>query len=154
MKQLLVLFALLAIGHSALTFCNKAGYSISASVGFHEGDTWSSRGWYLIDSGDCSNVITGDLNDRFYYAYAMSTGGHVWSGSYTFCTLPTKYYIYGDMNCGSRGYNTTGFSQVDVGNNLGYTLNFITTLDGTHTFGQESGETIAKEATMKVADTH
>eukprot|EP01124_Arcella_intermedia_P000057 TRINITY_DN10029_c1_g1_i3.p1 TRINITY_DN10029_c1_g1~~TRINITY_DN10029_c1_g1_i3.p1 ORF type:complete len:145 (-),score=21.93 TRINITY_DN10029_c1_g1_i3:59-493(-) len=127
---LLLLVAFFAISSSDLTFCNKVGYTISCSIGFHKWDSWASKGWYKINSGNCSNVITGNLDYPYYYAYAKSDGGHTWDGPNDMCTTPKNFYIYGYQNCTSRGFYTNGFLEIYTEGNVSYTLDFVDTLEG------------------------
>jgi uncharacterized membrane protein len=110
-----------------LTICNKTGYLTSVAIGYQEGENWVSEGWWNIEGGDCAIVLEGDLQLRYYYAYAEHDEiGGGWSGDYTFCTSDNKFTILGDTNCEARGYRTTGFFQIDTGETaLDYTQNLV-----------------------------
>ncbi len=109
-----------------LEICNNTGYLASVAIGYSSGDTWVSEGWWNIEGGDCATVVDGDLPLRYYYLYAEhdEVGGG-WSDEYYFCTSDNKFTIVGDTNCESRGYNTTGFVEIDTEDALDFTFTLI-----------------------------
>lgn len=107
-----------------LEICNKTGYLTSVAIGYAgEDDTWVSEGWWNIEGGDCATVISGDLALRYYYLYAEHDEiGGSWSDEYYFCTSDNKFTILGDTNCEQRGYQTTGFLEIDTEDYFDFTF--------------------------------
>ncbi|MBE1294984.1 MAG: DUF1036 domain-containing protein [Rhodobacteraceae bacterium] len=100
---------------AGLEICNSSGRSLSIAVGYAEGKSWISKGWWNIDHGDCQEPVRGDLQNRYYYYLATDAGAPFASGDYAFCTTPDVFTIHGDENCAARGYDSTGFRQLDTG---------------------------------------
>ncbi|ANP35680.1 hypothetical protein JL2886_00754 [Phaeobacter gallaeciensis] len=100
---------------AGLEICNDAGRSLSVAIGYADGDTWVSKGWWNIDAGDCKTPLGGDLKNRYYYYRANSSGSAFASGDFTFCTTSQAFTISGDSECAARGYESTGFRKLDTG---------------------------------------
>lgn len=87
---------------------------------------WNSQGWWNLQSGECTTVFWHQLNHRnsFWYVYAESSDGGVWSGNNYFCVVPGDEFHLGNANarCGGRG-KRYGFSEVNTGNAKDYTFN-------------------------------
>ncbi|MER2520773.1 MAG: DUF1036 domain-containing protein [Bdellovibrionales bacterium] len=137
----LIVVALLALplpkAQAALVYCNRTQQPIEAALGYRgpmvEGvSSWTSEGWWRIESGQCSRVYGQQLKQRFYFYYAIAktTQGpdkqpFVWSGKFRFCTDIKAFRIEGDEDCEGRGYLARGFQQLDIGVNAhDYTLDF------------------------------
>ena len=138
---LLVFFAVLAMpfhpAQAALVFCNRTQQPIEAAVGYrgtvdNDAEDWISEGWWRIEPGQCARVYNNALKERFYfdYAVALAPTAHnktpfTWAGKYQFCADTKAFRVEGDGDCDSRGYQTKGFQQIDVGTNTrDYTLDF------------------------------
>jgi uncharacterized membrane protein len=107
-----------------LTICNKTGYPADVAVGYQSGDDWQSKGWYQIDGGHCTEVISGDLTQRYYYFYAFRTQGPgmIWHGDYWLCVSQDSFTIVGATErCTERGYQKKGFIQIDTGDYKSFT---------------------------------
>ena len=77
-----------------LNFCNGSPLTIYAAVGQSVGQTWQSEGWWKINPGDCSTVVGGDLQQRYYYAFAQTPGGKwKWTGDTSFCVRSASFTI-------------------------------------------------------------
>ncbi len=74
------------------------------------------EGWWRIPSKVCTSVIEGDLNSRYFYLHGedSETGGR-WRGPVFLCTSSKEFKIEGRKNCFARGYERTGFFEVDTG---------------------------------------
>ena len=122
---------------AALSFCNRTKVAIEAALGYradteNKTDEWISEGWWRIESGQCARVYNQPLALRFYfyYAHALSQASKdapptVWSGKYTLCTDIKAFRAEGADNCAPRGFQSTGFQELDLGPNVrDYTLDF------------------------------
>jgi len=52
--------------------------------------------------------------------------GGEWSGPAFMCTYEKQFTIKGIENCVKRGYERTGFSEIDTGKHRSWTVNLIT----------------------------
>jgi uncharacterized membrane protein len=127
-----VIFSLLAAlcfvsANAALTLpanagvfvCNETGARVSVAVGYDEGNSSSSHGWYNLSPNDCVNPIVGAIpNYRFYY-YAHGNGME-WvddeEGGY-FCTSKAAFDYWLASDC--EGHN---FREVNTGGQDQYTV--------------------------------
>lgn len=100
--------------YASLQFCNRTNSQLSLAVGYIANSVWTSGGWWNVTPGSCVTPISGNLTNRYYYYHAHSSGGGSWDGDYTFCTTNSAFTISGDENCSGRGYETTGFRQIDT----------------------------------------
>ncbi|MDE4131924.1 DUF1036 domain-containing protein [Phaeobacter sp. QD34_3] len=115
---------------AGLEICNDADKSLSVAIGYADGKTWVSKGWWNIDPGACKTPLSGDLKNRYYYYRANASGSPFASGDYTFCTTSSAFTIAGDTECGNRGYETTGFRKLDTGETAKhFTLTLVNTSD-------------------------
>jgi len=105
-----------------LTFCNETGVRASVSIGYVENKVWTSEGWWGVEPYDCTVVVGGDLNKRYYYWRATNTHGAFVSEKYMFCTDSSAYTIKGDENCKARGYRREGFREEDTGEARSYSV--------------------------------
>ncbi len=77
----------------------------------------------MAPSGKCAVVYQGDLHSRFFYLYvADDIGGGAWDGSNFMCTRDESFTIFGVEDCLARGYDRTGFFEVDTQNKPEWTL--------------------------------
>ena len=52
---------------------------------------------------------------EYYYVYAMDERGGEWKGKAFMCTRDREFKIEGRQDCYVRGYDRTGFFEVDTG---------------------------------------
>jgi uncharacterized membrane protein len=125
---------------AGLTICNKADVQHSFAVAFKDGDSYSSKGWWNINPGDCKIVIGGDLKRRYYYFRAIATGREFTGAEYAFCTVQASFDIVGDENCTSRGYDKSLFKKLDTGKSAkDFTLNLVVS-DPSAPLGVQAGK--------------
>lgn len=113
--------ALLAIGAisrpaaAGLQICNDGPVPIDTAIGYLEGKSWKSAGWFSVQPGQCRRVLSGDLDSQYYYGYAESAGGkYVWGGDYPFCVSSEAFTL--GQNCPPGGqYRLVGFDELDTG---------------------------------------
>lgn len=103
--------------HAALIFCNKSKQPLESSVAYREGHDWVSEGWWQLPPAQCIRVVSGSLNQRYYYYYvrSLTEPQRYWRGRYRFCTALLPYRITGTLDCQQRGYQVQGFLALDVG---------------------------------------
>lgn len=110
-------------GEGSLKVCNQTGNPVSIALGFKSAKGWQSEGWWVAPAGECESVYTGKLDARYYYIFAADDiGGGVWDGTNYMCTRDETFTISGVEDCLARGYERTGFFEVDTQNKANWTL--------------------------------
>ena len=109
--------ALLATTPAAadLRMCNNASSRVSVALAYTDGQTWVSEGWWNLKSLDCVTLLRGALAAQYYYVYAMDERGGEWKGKAFMCTNDREFKIEGRQDCYVRGFERTGFFEVDTG---------------------------------------
>jgi len=106
-----------------LRLCNKTASNIGVAVGYKLSDAWTTEGWWNVATDDCETLVKGELESRFYYIYAVDYDqGGVWGGKAIMCTRDKKFTIDGIVDCLARGYERTGFFEVDTGEQKSWTV--------------------------------
>lgn len=108
----------------SLRVCNQTGNTISIAFGYRADKGWQSEGWWVADPRACVTVFRGNLEARrYYYLYAADDiGGGVWDGDVYMCTRDETFTIFGVEDCLARGYERTGFFEIDTQNKSDWTL--------------------------------
>lgn len=106
-----------------LRVCNSTSNPVSVALGYRVERGWQSEGWWIAPPNDCATVFQGDLNARYYYLFAADDiGGGAWEGGVYMCTQDESFTIFGVEDCLARGYERTGFFEVDTGERENWTL--------------------------------
>ncbi|GGG35433.1 DUF1036 domain-containing protein [Chelatococcus composti] len=106
-----------------LRICNMTGSRVGVALGYRDAQGWMSEGWWNIDERKCETLLKGPLAGRFYYVYAVDySGGGEWGGRSYLCTRDREFSIRGIDNCLARGYERTGFFEVDTGQQKSWTI--------------------------------
>ncbi len=95
--------------------CNNTSSRVSVSLAYTDGQGWVSEGWWNLKPADCDTLLRGALAAQFYYVYAMDERGGEWKGKAFMCTSDREFKIDGRQDCYVRGYDRTGFFEVDTG---------------------------------------
>lgn len=110
-----------------LRLCNQTNSKISVAIGYKGEENWRTEGWWNftpgVDENPCKVLLSGPLRSRFYYVYAIdiSSGGE-WAGAAKLCTHQKEFTIDGIKECIPRGYDQTGFFEVDTGKQESWTI--------------------------------
>jgi uncharacterized membrane protein len=112
-----LLSALLAASTARADFrlCNQTSDRVSVALAYTDGKIWVSEGWWNLKPTDCDTLVQGPLSAEFYYVYAMDERGGEWKGKAYMCTNDREFKIEGRQDCFARGYERTGFFEVDTG---------------------------------------
>jgi uncharacterized membrane protein len=123
------LFALVALiasrAPAAADFrlCNNTGSRVGVAVGYKDGDGWATEGWWNLPARTCETVLKGTLVARYYYVYAIDYDrGGEWMGQAFMCTRDKEFTIRGIGDCLARGFDRTGFFEVDTGEQRTWTV--------------------------------
>lgn len=98
-----------------LRLCNNTLNRVSVSVAYTDGTKWVSEGWWNLKANGCEILMRGPLAAEFYYVYAMDERGAEWKGKTFMCTRDHEFHITGRQDCFVRGFDRTGFFEVDTG---------------------------------------
>jgi len=79
------------------SLCNKTSYTLSAALGFVDGDRLATMGWWRLRSGQCKVVLTEQTNPGRYFVYAEGIPGHkgplrTWSGDTPLCVENSGFF--------------------------------------------------------------
>ncbi|MCS0497535.1 DUF1036 domain-containing protein [Ancylobacter sp. MQZ15Z-1] len=103
--------------------CNQSASRVGIALGYKDGDVWATEGWWNIGAKSCETLLRGDLVARFYYVYAIDYDlGGEWSGKAFMCTREKEFTIRGIQDCLARGFDRTGFFEVDTHEQKSWTV--------------------------------
>ena len=129
----LLAIAVMLISDQALAdfrLCNNTSGRVGVAVGYKENEGWSTEGWWNLAARSCETVLRGSLVARFYYIYAIDYDrGGEWSGQAFMCTRDKEFTIRGTDDCLARGYDRTGFFEVDTGDQPSWTVQLTESAD-------------------------
>jgi uncharacterized membrane protein len=95
--------------------CNNTSNRLSVALAYTDGETWVSEGWWNLKSSACETLLRGPLAAEFYYVYAMDERSGEWKGKAFMCTRDHEFHIIGRQDCFTRGFDRTGFFEIDTG---------------------------------------
>jgi uncharacterized membrane protein len=103
--------------------CNNTASRIGLAVGYKDAQGWTTEGWWNLPARTCETVLKGNLVARYYYVYAIDYDrGGEWMGQAFMCTRDKEFTIRGIGDCLARGYDHTGFFEVDTGEQRTWTV--------------------------------
>jgi uncharacterized membrane protein len=117
--------ALLTAQPAAADFrlCNNTGSRVGIAVGYKDREGWTTEGWWNLSARTCETLMRGALVARYYYIYAVDYDrGGEWSGQAFMCTRDKEFTIRGTEDCLARGYDRSGFFEVDTTEQRSWTV--------------------------------
>ena len=103
--------------------CNRTQSRIGIALGYKDGDSWATEGWWNVAANSCETLLRGELAARFYYLYAVDYDqGGEWAGKAYMCTREKEFTIRGAEDCLARGFDRTGFFEVDTQEQKAWTV--------------------------------
>ncbi|MGN6749689.1 MAG: DUF1036 domain-containing protein [Xanthobacteraceae bacterium] len=103
--------------------CNNTASRVGIAIGYKDNDGWTTEGWWNLPARSCETVLKGNLVARFYYVYAIDYDrGGEWMGQAYMCTRDKEFTIRGIGDCLARGYDRSGFFEVDTGEQRAWTV--------------------------------
>ncbi len=106
-----------------LRLCNKTESQVGVAIGYRDKTEWSTEGWWNLPAKTCETLIPGHLSSRYYYVYAIDYDqGGEWGGRAFMCTREKEFTIRGIADCIARGYERTGFFEIDTGEQRSWTV--------------------------------
>lgn len=124
---------------AGLEVCNETSDKHTVSIGYKADGDWVSEGWWAVEAGACTTVISRDLDLRYYYYFARAKG-HKYEGKYAFCVETPAYTIVGDTDCAERGYSRELFFEADIGEATSWSV----TLEGAPVAAKSAPKAAAK----------
>jgi uncharacterized membrane protein len=112
--------------------CNNTGSRVGVAIGYKDPDgAWTTEGWWNLSSRNCETLLKGALIARYYYIYAIDYDrGGEWAGHAYMCTRDKEFTIRGNQDCLARGFDRTGFFEVDTREQRAWTVQLTDTADG------------------------
>jgi uncharacterized membrane protein len=122
-----LLFALACLwnGSASADFrlCNNTSSRVGIALGYKDAEGWTTEGWWNVSSRSCETLLRGTLVARYYYIYAIDYDhGGEWSGQAFMCSRDKEFTIRGADNCLARGFDRTGFFEVDTAEQRAWTV--------------------------------
>ena len=122
----LLAIAVMLISDQALAdfrLCNNTSGRVGVAVGYKENEGWSTEGWWNLPPRTCETLMRGPLVARYYYIYAVDYDRNgEWSGQAYMCSRDKEFTIRGTEDCLARGFDRTGFFEVDTGEQPSWTV--------------------------------
>src|ERR1035437_8623385 len=120
-------FAVMCLWNSSAAadfrLCNNTSSRVGIALGYKDAEGWTTEGWWNVSSRSCETLLRGTLVARFYYIYALDYDrGGEWSGQAFMCSRDKEFTIKGTENCLARGFDRTGFFEVDTGEQRAWTV--------------------------------
>ena len=110
--------------------CNNTGSRVGVAIGYKDAEGWTTEGWWNISSRTCDTLLRGALVARYYYIYAVDYDrGGEWSGHAFMCSREKEFTIRGTENCLARGFDRTGFFEVDTTEQRSWTVQLTDTAE-------------------------
>jgi uncharacterized membrane protein len=106
----------IASAHADLRVCNKTSSRVGIAIGYKAvAQDWTTEGWWTLEASSCATLLPGPLVSRYYYMYAIDYDqGGEWGGDSFLCVHDKEFTIVGVSDCVARGFQRTGFYEVDT----------------------------------------
>ena len=106
-----------------LRMCNLTPSRVGIALGYRDPQGWVTEGWWNLTSKGCETLLKGPLAARYYYVYAVDYDrGGDWGGRAFMCTRDREFTIRGVEDCLARGFDRSGFFEVDTGEQKTWTI--------------------------------
>ncbi len=106
-----------------LRLCNKTESQVGVAIGYKDKNDWVTEGWWTLTPSSCETLVPGSLVSRYYYIYAVDYDQFgEWGGRAFMCTREKEFTIRGIEDCVARGYERTGFFEIDTGEQSSWTV--------------------------------
>src|SRR5690242_8244112 len=140
----LVLFGWVEPAAADFRLCNNTASRVGVAIGYRDADGWTTEGWWNLPSRTCETILKGNLVARYYYVYAIDYDhGGEWMGQAFMCTRDREFTIRGIADCLARGYDRTGFFEVDTGEQRAWTVQLTETSEQSPQHPLRSGNPLA-----------
>jgi uncharacterized membrane protein len=118
--------AFVAPARADLRLCNMTTSRVGIAVGYRDPQGWVTEGWWNLNARGCETLLKGQLAARYFYIYAVDYDrGGEWSGRSFMCTRDREFTIRGVEDCFARGFDRSGFFEVDTGEQKSWTIQLM-----------------------------
>jgi uncharacterized membrane protein len=108
--------------------CNQTGSRVGIALGYKDNEGWITEGWWNVSPNSCETLLRGTLIARYYYVYAIDYDrGGEWAGKAFMCTRDKEFTLRGTEDCLARGFDRTGFFEVDTAEQRAWTVQLTET---------------------------
>ncbi len=105
----------------------------ASRIGYKDAEGWTTEGWWNVPARACETLLRGGLVARYYYIYAVDYDrGGEWSGKAFMCSRDKEFTIRGTEDCLARGYDRTGYFEVDTSEQRSWTVQLTDTAEQPH----------------------
>ena len=123
---LLAFFLMPTPAQADLRLCNMTTSRVGIAVGYRDPQGWVTEGWWNLNPRGCETLLKGQLAARYFYVYAVDYDrGGEWSGRSFMCTRDREFTIRGVEDCFARGFDRSGFFEVDTGEQKSWTIQLM-----------------------------
>lgn len=123
-----ITLAFAAPARADFRLCNNTTSRVGISLGYKDAEGWTTEGWWNVSAKSCETLLRGTLVARYYYIYAIDYDrGGEWSGQAFMCSRDKEFTIRGTEDCLARGFDRTGFFEVDTGEQRAWTVQLTET---------------------------
>jgi uncharacterized membrane protein len=130
LAAILFLMAAPQTARADFRLCNNTGSRVGVAIGYKDAEGWTTEGWWNITARTCDTLLRGALVARYYYIYAVDYDrGGEWSGHAFMCSREKEFTIRGTENCLARGFDRTGFFEVDTTEQRSWTVQLTDTAE-------------------------
>src|ERR1043166_5452717 len=127
---LAVVFGPVRSAKADFRLCNNTASRVGIAIGYKDSDGWTTEGWWNLGARSCETLVKGSLIARFYYVFGVDYDrGGEWSGKAFMCTRDKEFTIRGIEDCLARGYDRTGFFEVDTSEQRSWTVQLTESTD-------------------------
>ena len=110
--------------------CNNTASRVGVAIGYKDAEGWTTEGWWNVAARSCETLLRGGLVARYYYIYAVDYDrGGEWSGKAFMCSRDKEFTIRGTEDCLARGYDRTGYFEVDTSEQRSWTVQLTDTAE-------------------------
>ncbi|MDQ3125861.1 MAG: DUF1036 domain-containing protein [Pseudomonadota bacterium] len=107
--------------------CNRSGRNGTVAISYVEIGTgrFINRGWYVVNSGACTELVSTDNANFYMYGDTLDGSGRTWAGSHALCVQypgPYTFWSDGSDTC-PAGYETRNFVVMHAEETGSYTWN-------------------------------
>ncbi|WP_342636847.1 DUF1036 domain-containing protein [Enterovirga rhinocerotis] len=106
-----------------LRMCNNTESRVGVSLGYRDASGWVTEGWWNLKGRTCETLVRGELSAKYFYVYAVDYDrGGEWNGRSFMCTREREFVIRGVEDCLARGFDRSGFIEIDTGQQKAWTI--------------------------------
>ena len=111
-----------------LFFCNKTDEPVWSALALADGETYQSKGWWRIQSGDCAKVVKGALEMDHFFVHGVIENARgekrLAGGNQAFCVNAVRFDVTNDAECDALELDEALFTRVAIGGKGSATFDF------------------------------